>query len=276
LKAAREGYGYLHDYDDDLDVDYDSDDMDMSPARPTTTPIKSMHREDEFLAAPPSPIDVPEEILGPMTHYNEDNDGGGHDQDHICHDDEGLPVPDDTEDHKREVLAETTPVDGHEVEEGTSSLLETYDDDIDDVDTLMGSKNDDTGYIPLTTPTKQEAAMEQESEEGMEDVRTKTTMNMDPMAVKEKGEMTLYATNKKAVVFPLAYPPIILRVKFSAKPVTSFMAKDIIRARISKTLHHDFSPKTCKDVSTQDLEKYMDWLCGLRLILMISLHYFPP
>ena len=130
--------------------------------------------------------------------------------------------------------------------------------------------------IPLTTPTKQEAAMEQESEEGMEDVRTKTTMNMDPMAVKEKGEMTLYATNKKAVVFPLAYPPIILRVKFSVKPVTSFMTKDIIRARISKTLHHDFSPKTCNDVSTQDLKKYMDWLCSLRLILMISLHYFPP
>jgi hypothetical protein len=177
---------------------------------------------------------------------------------------------------KREVLAETTPVDGHEVEEGTSSLLETYDDDIDDVDTLMGSKNDDTGYIPLTTPTKQEADMEQESEEGMEDVRTETTMNMDPMAVKEKGEMTLYATNKKAVVFPLAYyPPIILRVKFSVKPVTSFMTKDIIRARISKTLHHDFSPKTCKDVSTQDLKKYMDWLCDMRLILMISLHYFP-
>jgi hypothetical protein len=24
------------------------------------------------------------------------------------------------------------------------------------------------------------------------------------------------------------------------------------------------------------LRKYMDWLCSLRLILMISLHYFPP
>jgi hypothetical protein len=99
LKAAREGYGYLHDYDDDLDVDYDSDDMDMSPARPTTTPIKSMRREDEFLAAPPSPIDVPEEILDPMAHIDEDNDGGAHDRDHTCHDDEGLPVRDDKYDH---------------------------------------------------------------------------------------------------------------------------------------------------------------------------------
>ena len=45
LKAGREDYGYLHDHEYDCDYDSD-DDMDMSPARPTTTPIKSMRRED--------------------------------------------------------------------------------------------------------------------------------------------------------------------------------------------------------------------------------------
>jgi hypothetical protein len=209
-----------------------------------------------------------------MTHYDEDNDGGEHDQDHTCHDDEGLPAPDDTEDHKgEEVLAAPDPVVRHDVEEGTSSCLETDDDDIDDVDTLMGSKNDDTGYVPPISPTMQEAAMEQESEEGIEDVPTKTTMKMDAMEVKEKGEV-IYATKKKTLVFALAYPSTI-RVKFSVKPIT-FEAKDNIGARILEPLHHDFGPKTYKDVSTQDLKKYMDWLCSLRLILMISLHYFPP
>ncbi len=83
----------------------------------------------------------------------------------------------------------------------------------------------------------------------------------------------IYATKKKALVFALAYPSTI-RVKFSVKPIT-FEAKDNIGARILETLHHEFSPKTCKDVSTQDLKKYMDWLCDLRLILMISMHNFP-
>jgi hypothetical protein len=205
-----------------------------------------------------------------MTHYDEDNDGG----DHTCRDDEGLPpVRDDKDDHKEEeVLAAPDPVVGHDVEEGISSRWEIHDDDIDDIDTFMGSKNDDTGYVPPISPTMQEAAMEQESEEGIEDVPTKTTMKMDAMEVKEKGEV-IYATTKKTIVFALAYPSTI-RVKFSVKPIT-FEAKYNIGAGILEKIHHDFSPKTYKDVSTQDLEKYMDWLCDMRLILMISLHYFP-
>ena len=274
MKAAREGYGYLHDYDDDLDVDYDSDDMDMSPARPTTTPIKSMHREDEFLAAPPSPIDVPEEILGPMTHYNEDNDGGGHDQDHICHDDVGLPAPDDTKDHKgEEVLAILDPVVGHDVEEGTSSLLETRDDDIDDVDTFMGSENDDTGYIPLTTPTMQEDAMEQESEEGMEDVRTKAHLKTDPMVLEKKDGSTRATRTTTSVCIPLY--PYTTFVMFSVTTTTPFEAKDRIGARILEPPHHDFSPKTYMDISIQDLKRYMIWLRSFRMLMMISLHNFP-
>jgi hypothetical protein len=61
LKAVLEDYGYLHDYD--YDFDYDSnDDMDVYPARPAPT-TKSTCQGDESQAAPPSPINVPEEIL---------------------------------------------------------------------------------------------------------------------------------------------------------------------------------------------------------------------
>ncbi len=170
------------------------------------------------------------------------------------------------------MLAAPDPVVGHDVEEGTFSRLEIHDDEIDDVDTFMGSKNDDTGYVPPTSPTMKEAAMEQESDEEIEEVSAKTTMKMDAMEVKEKGEV-IYATMKKVFVFAYSAYPSTIRVKFSVKPIT-FEAEDNIGARILEPLHHDFSPKTYKNVSTQDLEKYMDWLCDMRLILMISLHYF--
>jgi hypothetical protein len=99
-------------------------------------------------------------------------------------------------------------------------------------------------------------------------------MKMDPIAIKEKKGVR-YATAKKTLVFSLANPSFI-HVMFSVAPITPFQVKDNARARILEPLHHDFSPKTYNDVSTQDLRKYMDWLCSLRLILMISLHYFPP
>ena len=229
LRAVREDYGYPYDYDYDFDYDSD-DDMDVYPARPTPT-TKSTCREDESQAAPPTPISVPEEILDPMTHYNEDIDGGGHDQDHICHDDVGLPAPDDTKDHKgEEVLAILDPVVGHDAEEGTSSLLETRADDIDDVDTFMSSKNDDTGYIPLTTPTMQEDAMEQESEEGMEDVRTKAHLKTDPMVLEKKDGSTRATRMTTSVCIPLY--PYTTFVMFSVTTTTPFEAKDRIGARI--------------------------------------------
>jgi hypothetical protein len=120
-----------------------------------------------------------------MKHYDEDNDGGEHDQDHTCRDDEGLPAVGDDKEVKKgeEALAAPSPVDGHDVEEGISLRWKIHDDEINDVHIFMGSKNDDTGFISPTTPTMQEDAKEKESEEGIEDVRTKTTMDMDPLAV---------------------------------------------------------------------------------------------
>ncbi len=95
FKAAHDDFAYINDYDDNNDVHYDSDDMDEYPARPTTTPTRSTCQGDESQAAPPTPICATEEILDPMTHHDEDNDDGEHDQDHTCDDGEGLPVPDD-------------------------------------------------------------------------------------------------------------------------------------------------------------------------------------
>ena len=260
-----EYYGYS-DYEDEDDFE----EMDVYPARPTA-PVKPkpMDQEDETQEDPHTPGSLPEQISDPITHSDE-GDNVEAERGSLSYDDEGLPGFDDNNENDKgeKEKEETHPANGHSIEEGISSCLELHIDDSDDIRIVLGCENDDGNEIQLIATTMQEYTDVQEAiEEGIEIVRNEIIIKTEFMPLAEKEGVT-NAAKKTKITY--TYPPTTYII-FSVTRTTPNIPKASIGARILEPPCHDFNPLTYRDVSTQKLEKYMEWLCTFRLTLMISM-----
>ena len=264
-----EYYGYS-----DYDAEDEFEEMNVYHARPTA-PFKPrpMDQEDETQEEPHTPSSLPEQNLDPITHIDEEGDDVEAESGSLSYDDEGLPGFDDNhENDKGETEEEEThPAIGHSIEEGNSSCLKLHVDDSDDIGIVLGCKNDDENYIQPTAPTIQEYTDVQEAIEEkplrIEIVLDETVIKAELMPLEEqKGVMN--AARKTRIVY--TYPPTTYMI-FSVTRTTPNIPKTSTGDKILEPLCHDFSPLTYRDVSTQNLVKYMEWLCTFRLTLMISM-----
>jgi hypothetical protein len=195
---------------------------------------------------------------------------------HIVNDDKGMSGPEDDEihdGHEEEEVVATQPATQHKIEEGTHTHWK-FDIDTDDYGMVMSYENEDIDYTLSITPTMREDTEKQAVEEGIEDARIEKMMNSEAMAFEEDEKEEIHAARKKALAFTLI-DQLTNSVRISVMQPTPFMVKDTIGAMNMEPTYYDFSPKTPKDVSKQDLQKYMNWLCRWRLILTISTCEFP-
>ena len=213
-----------------------------------------------------------EEALDCVLHCDaESHDGDEVEEEaHLVNNDKGMSGPEDDEihdGHEEEEVVATQPATQHEIEEGAHTHWE-FHIDTDDYGMVMSYENDDIDYTLPITPTMREDIEEQEVEEGIEKMRSENAINSEAMTFDDEKEET-YATRKNALAFALINQPII-GVTFSVMQPTTFKNKDFKGAMNMEPTYYDFSPKTSKDVSKQDLRQYMNSLCRWRMILTIS------
>ena len=111
-----------------------------------------------------------------------------------------------------------------------------------------------------TTPTMWEDTEEQAVDEGIEDARIEKMMNSEAMAFEEDKKEEIHAARKKALAFGLI-DWFTNSVRISVMQPTTFMDKHPKGAMNLESTRYDFSLKTPNDVSKQDMQKYMNWLC---------------